>query len=186
MLLPHRFAIGCEDGLADPQGIGWIVRQDIVWDKPNGMPESADDRTRDNTEHWFHLTKHGRYYSATAEIREPPSDYWRPTSNRKVPPGQRPRHMMKDKVNALGRIPGSVWRIPTGGPTVPDYLVEDETGIKLLDAEPLWRYAHHRYRHGNTTAVEIRPVDHYATFPVEWPRRLILAFPPPAVCTACG
>jgi len=31
MLLPHRFAIGCEDGMADPGGVGWIVRSDIVW-----------------------------------------------------------------------------------------------------------------------------------------------------------
>ena len=58
-LIPHRYAIGCEDGLADPDGIGWIVRQDMVWDKPNGMPESVTDRTRDNHEYWFMLCKQG-------------------------------------------------------------------------------------------------------------------------------
>lgn len=199
MLLPHRFAIGCMDGLADPcvldhdhdaealdcRGIGWITRQDIVWEKTNGMPESATDRTRDNTEYWFHLTKNETYYSATVEIREPPSDYSRPTSNHRPVPGQTQRQHIKG-VNSLGRIPGSVWRVPTGGPAVPDYLVEDETGIKLLDAEPLWRYAHHRYRNGNHEPVEVRPIDHYAAFPTEWPRRLVLAFSPPAVCTVCG
>lgn len=70
-LLPHRYAIGCEDGAADPDGIGWIVRQDLVWSKPNGMPESVRDRTRDAHEYWFHLVKQGDYFSSVDEIREP-------------------------------------------------------------------------------------------------------------------
>lgn len=70
MLLPHRFAIGCEDGLADPEGKGWIMRQDqVIW-KKNGLPESCTDRTRDAHEYWFHLTKSDRYFSAIDEIRE--------------------------------------------------------------------------------------------------------------------
>src|SRR5690606_14322067 len=46
MLLPQRFAIGCVDGKADPDGKGWICRQELVWSKPNGMPESVTDRAR--------------------------------------------------------------------------------------------------------------------------------------------
>jgi site-specific DNA-methyltransferase (adenine-specific) len=37
LLLPHRFAIGCI-------ARGWLVRNDIIWAKPNGMPESTKDR----------------------------------------------------------------------------------------------------------------------------------------------
>jgi site-specific DNA-methyltransferase (cytosine-N4-specific) len=37
VLLPHRFAIGCIDR-------GWIVRNDIIWAKRNGMPEPVTDR----------------------------------------------------------------------------------------------------------------------------------------------
>lgn len=51
MLLPHRFAIGCEDGLADPEGKGWVVRSDLVWQKLNGLPESVTDRCRDSHEY---------------------------------------------------------------------------------------------------------------------------------------
>ena len=49
-LLPHRYAIGCMDGEADPDGIGWIVRQDQVWRKLNCIPEPVRDRTHDRHE----------------------------------------------------------------------------------------------------------------------------------------
>jgi hypothetical protein len=47
MLLPHRFAIGCEDGLADPEGKGWIVRQDVVWCLSGGARVYARTPTGD-------------------------------------------------------------------------------------------------------------------------------------------
>lgn len=53
------------------QADGWILRQDIVWHKPNPMPESARDRCTKAHEYLFLLSKNPRYYYDQAAIREP-------------------------------------------------------------------------------------------------------------------
>lgn len=111
MLLPHRFAIGCEDGLADPEGIGWIVRQDQVIGKLNGLPESVTDRTRDSHEMFFHMVKQERYFSATDEIREPSSGYERPNGAARATPDETRSRTFLDTTNPLGKLPGSVWSV---------------------------------------------------------------------------
>lgn len=50
---------------------GWYLRQDIVWAKPNPMPESVTDRCTRSHEHVFLLTKSARYYFDAAAISEP-------------------------------------------------------------------------------------------------------------------
>ena len=53
------------------QAEGWIVRSDIIWAKPNPMPESVTDRPTLAHEYVFLLTKQARYYYDAAAIREP-------------------------------------------------------------------------------------------------------------------
>lgn len=159
MLLPHRFAIGCEDGAADPDGVGWIVRQDLVWSKPNGLPESVRDRTRDAHEYWFHLVKQGDYFSGVDEIREPhkPQSLARSERNRfaedRSQDGVGPPNTIDPAAacDPLGALPRSVWEIATEPLKVPAHL----------------------------------GVDHFAAFPSEWPRRLILGWSPSAYCLEC-
>lgn len=55
LLLPHRFAIGCIDR-------GWIMRNDIIWAKRNGMPEPVTDRFTKKHEYIFLMTKSKKYY----------------------------------------------------------------------------------------------------------------------------
>lgn len=50
---------------------GWYVRQDIIWNKPNAMPESVKDRCTKSHEYIFLLTKADRYYFDCEVIREP-------------------------------------------------------------------------------------------------------------------
>lgn len=50
---------------------GWYLRQDIIWHKPNAMPESVRDRCTKSHEYIFLLSKSGRYYFDAAAIREP-------------------------------------------------------------------------------------------------------------------
>lgn len=120
MLLPHRFAIGCEDGLADPEGKGWIVRQDIVWSKLNGLPESVTDRCRDSHEFLFHLVKQPNYFAAVDEVRE----RYQPATQARYDQGYKPDNRLADAqlskntnyrdaydTNPLGKLPGSVWPI---------------------------------------------------------------------------
>lgn len=53
------------------QADGWILRQDIVWSKPNPMPESVTDRCTRAHEYIFMLTKRERYYYDNDAIKEP-------------------------------------------------------------------------------------------------------------------
>ena len=136
--LPWRYALRCIDELA------LILRAEVVWQKPNGMPESATDRVRRSHEQWFHFAQAQRYYANVDAIREAPSGYSRPSiAGRAARGGQRPR-LMADSCNPKGRLPGSVWEISTQPLRVPD-----EVGT-----------------------------DHFAAFPMEWPRRIIAAWAP--------
>jgi DNA modification methylase len=67
MLIPARVAIALQDD-------GWYVRSDIVWAKPNPMPESVTDRPTKSHEYLFLLSKRPTYYYDAAAIAEPLSD----------------------------------------------------------------------------------------------------------------
>jgi DNA modification methylase len=53
------------------QADGWYLRSDIIWSKPNPMPESATDRPTKSHEYVFLLTKRPRYFYDADAIREP-------------------------------------------------------------------------------------------------------------------
>ncbi|MBP2232515.1 DNA modification methylase [Azospirillum agricola] len=52
------------------QSDGWYLRSDIIWHKPNPMPESINDRPTSAHEHVFLLTKSDRYFYDADAIRE--------------------------------------------------------------------------------------------------------------------
>lgn len=63
LMLPARVAIAlCDDG--------WYLRSEIVWVKPNPMPESVTDRPTSATERIYLLAKSARYYYDADAIRE--------------------------------------------------------------------------------------------------------------------
>jgi DNA modification methylase len=53
---------------------GWYLRSDIIWHKPNPMPESVTDRPTKAHEYVFLMSKSARYYYDADAIREPASD----------------------------------------------------------------------------------------------------------------
>jgi site-specific DNA-methyltransferase (adenine-specific) len=53
------------------QADGWMLRSDIIWNKPNPMPESVTDRPTRAHEYLFLLAKSERYYYDTEAIKEP-------------------------------------------------------------------------------------------------------------------
>jgi len=57
------------------QSDGWYLRQDIIWHKPNPMPESVTDRCTKAHEYIFLLTKSARYYYDGEAIKEPAKNY---------------------------------------------------------------------------------------------------------------
>ena len=150
--IPWRYALRCIDEL------GLILRAEVIWSKPNGLPESVTDRVRRSHEQWFHFTMQPRYFSAVDEIREP-HIYALP--QRRNGPGGRPNDEAGRPAadgsqhldgHPLGKLPGSVWTVPTEPLRVPDHL----------------------------------GVDHFAAFPTEWPKRIIRGWSPTGVCVACG
>lgn len=152
MGLPWRYAIGCIDQL------GLILRAEVIWSKPNGLPESVTDMVRRSHEQWFHFTREPRYFSAVDEIREPSDTgdrvmFQSDRGNGRSLPSRGPSDeasVMRAN-NPLGKLPGSVWTVPTEPLRVPDHLPQ-----------------------------------HFAAFPSEWPRRLILGWSPSGVCVECG
>lgn len=63
-LIPFRVAL-------ELQQRGWYVRSDIIWNKPNPMPESVRDRPTKSHEHIFLLSKSKNYHYDADAIREP-------------------------------------------------------------------------------------------------------------------
>lgn len=110
------------------KGLGLILRAEIVWSKPSALPESVTDRVRRSHEQWFHFVRQPRYYSAVDEIREPHGE----DSLRSTKLGQRSMRSRNvslphnpaayDGPNPLGKLPGSVWSIPSEPLNVPDHL----------------------------------------------------------------
>jgi DNA modification methylase len=63
LMMPARLALAL-------QADGWWLRSDIIWHKPNPMPESITDRPTSAHEHVFLLTKSARYYYDADAVRE--------------------------------------------------------------------------------------------------------------------
>ena len=55
---------------------GWYLRQDIIWHKPNPMPESVKDRCTKSHEYIFLLSKNRKYYYNNEAIKEPVKQDW--------------------------------------------------------------------------------------------------------------
>jgi len=142
---------------------GWIVRNKLVWAKPNPMPSSVSDRLSCTWEPLYLLVRSEDYFFDLDAIREPHTTTRKPP--RGVPQakygGQRPawagplagandgltRAQAEGRSgHPLGKNPGDVWTIATAG----------------------FRGAH------------------FATFPPRMIERPILAAVPARVCTACG
>lgn len=79
------------------QADGWYLRQDIIWHKPNPMPESVKDRCTKAHEYVFLLSKSQRYFFDHEAIKEPLAE----TSISRA--GRKQRLMDKTGVGTLGK-----------------------------------------------------------------------------------
>lgn len=118
--IPWRVALALQDD-------GWILRNDIIWAKPNAMPESVADRLSSRHEHVFLLTKNPRYWFDLDAVREPHAEASvRRAAPHRAAPGRSAREglpyggvapaqtMRLDQMNhPAGRNPGDVWNLPT-------------------------------------------------------------------------
>jgi DNA modification methylase len=98
---------------------GWYLRSDIIWHKPNPMPESVGDRPTKAHEYLFLLAKSERYYYDAEAIREPDSgqDHPRNVLDLREPTGglMAPHRGIRSVEGRVGkgRNRRSVWTVPT-------------------------------------------------------------------------
>ncbi len=174
-LIPQRVAIALQDD-------GWYVRCDVVWSKPNPMPESVTDRPTKSHEYVWLLSKSARYWWDADAVREPlaPSSVQRinqPTfdqqaggekdyahgtnSNRSARQSLVNLKKRADKQRGHGRRHAGFndrW----------DNMPRDEQMAGGANIRSVW-----------TMATQPSPLPHFASFPEELPVRCIKASCPP-------
>jgi len=109
--MPWRLALAL-------QADGWYLRQDIIWHKPNPMPESVRDRCTKSHEYIFLLSKKAKYYYDHEAIKEDSKFPDGPTSPQKIQKGKGEYGMdTRGGLSKLGplakRNKRSVWTVTT-------------------------------------------------------------------------
>jgi DNA modification methylase len=100
------------------QADGWYLRQDIIWHKPNPMPESVTDRCTKSHEYIFLLSKSGNYFYDADAVREKSGDSFKGKRGEMIT-RHKTQSAMTDRVfhveysDDLTRNRHSVWTIPT-------------------------------------------------------------------------
>jgi DNA modification methylase len=151
------------------QADGWYLRSDIIWAKPNPMPESVTDRPTKAHEYLFLLSKSERYYYDHEAIREaatsPPGDRIKMPDGWDTGPGGhgrfhrngREKGRTSDKQRGHGRRHAGFndrW----------DAMPKAEQGAMGRNKRSVWTIATHPF-----------PEAHFATYPPELIRPCILA-----------
>ena len=139
-MMPARLAMAL-------QADGWYLRSDIIWHKPNPMPESVTDRPTKAHEYIFLLTKQERYFYDAEAIREAGS--------------------RENNGGTFGSQKGKNWIIPEGDPNFRNG--HDQWGRTISNSEfrnkrTVWTIATQPYAEA-----------HFATFPEEIPKLCTLA-----------
>lgn len=165
MLVPFRLALAL-------QAAGWWVRSDIIWSKPNPMPESVTDRPTRSHEYVFLLTRSERYYYDAAAIREPAKEGSR--ASIKMPDGWDTGTGGHGSYHRLGREKGQLRdradkqrghsRRHAGFNDRWDALPQEEQMALGCNKRSVWN-----------VATEPFPESHFATFPTALIEPMVLA-----------
>lgn len=136
--VPWMFAFAMRDD-------GWYLRQDIIWAKPNPMPESVRDRCTRSHEYIFMFSKSRKYYFDGEAISEPTAE----STNKRLAQNI-------DAQTGSERVPGK-----TNGPMK---AVAPRYGGKRRNKRDVWTITTRGYKGA-----------HFATFPPDLIRPCILA-----------
>jgi len=93
---------------------GWYLRQDIIWHKPNPMPESVRDRCTKAHEYIFLLSKSERYFFDSEAMKEPadPANHRDSRGIRRTPDGQADHKGFVNGRHYETRNKRDVWSVP--------------------------------------------------------------------------
>jgi DNA modification methylase len=169
--LPWRVALALQDD-------GWIIRNAIVWHKPNAMPESVRDRLNCRYELIFLLVRSRRYWFDLDPIRVPHAtvrprcpDASRPARGSRRPAGAPAGRHPGDGKNGGSRPGSGTCRLKYGSHTR-----EVLTARRYGDGRSGRRHPNGR-NPGDVWSIPTRPYrgPHFAAYPVEIPTRCIKA-----------
>lgn len=151
------------------QSDGWWLRQDIIWHKPNPMPESVRDRCAKSHEYIFMLSKSARYYYDADAIKEPgtKSSILRLTQNVDAQAGStRVPGKTNGNMKAVGKLDKQRGhgRRHAGFNDRRDALSREEQCSLMRNKRSVWTVATARFKEA-----------HFATFPPDLITPCILA-----------
>lgn len=159
-MLPNRLAIALQED-------GWWIRSEIIWHKPNPMPESVYDRPTVAHEKVWLLTKGEDYYYDHEAIREP------------VTGGAHPRKPGPNSRQNVDRVPVSRKKTVDAGRGIRNNASYDKAmgnhAAETKNARNVWTIAPKPFRDA-----------HFATFPPALAERCIKAGTPKTICACCG
>jgi DNA modification methylase len=153
--IPWRFAFALQDD-------GWYLRSDIIWSKPNPMPESVTDRPTKAHEYLFLLTKSTKYYYDNEAIKEEQTESSRERSKYGW------NGVTDDNSN--------------GSRTGSSYKKTAESGDKM---KTIPQNGKRNKRTVWEIATEGCPEAHFATFPTKLVEPCVLAGTSPKACSVC-
>jgi len=151
------------------QADGWWLRQDIIWHKPNPMPESVQDRCTKALEYIFLLSKSAKYWFDAEAISQPLAE----TSVQRLAQSNLPNQ------NGSDRVPGKTnGRMKAVGPRFGgNKYGDDDSSEHRTKSGHEWDGGSGRANRRSVWTINTQPYKgaHFATFPSEIPRLCILA-----------
>ena len=149
---------------------GWYLRQDIIWQKPNPMPESVTDRCTKSHEYIFLLSKSQKYYFDYEAIQEPCADQ----SRTNYACGNRTNGINKDRNDNDFGERSKNWKPRTKNCQY-DGQKPNSFNLSRENGEPDKEYYVRNKR--DVWSVNVKPCSeaHFATYPFELIKPCILA-----------
>ena len=98
------------------QADGWYLRSDVIWHKPNPMPESCTDRPTKSHEYVFLMTKSAKYWYDADAVREPSKTRFHSIGGFRegvIDNAQTPKEYRNTSRDRTGKNIRTVWTIPT-------------------------------------------------------------------------
>ena len=149
------------------QADGWYLRQDIIWSKPNPMPESVTDRCTKAHEYIFLLSKSPRYYYDADAVKEPVTDSTVERLSQDIE-NQRGSERVPNKTN------GNMKAVAHKSACTPGQTPHSKA-LKCMNGEKDPVYVSRNKRSVWTVTTKPYKGAHFATFPPDLIRPCILA-----------
>jgi DNA modification methylase len=170
------------------QADGWWLRRDVIWSKPNPMPESISDRPATSHEYIFMLTKAARYFYDAEAVKEPSV-----TGDMRRPYGSEDAWQMDGRPveqrhgGELRNRPPASATFKRNGSKREQVIPGQTVGTHRPDREDTWPNGTRNLRSVWTIPTQPFSGSHFATFPDTLAERCILASTSAAgVCAECG